>query len=185
MTYGVRIMSNFHLSGVSRRKDLKPHSHGIERFRVLSDGYADVKDKDGMFDLMRAAWYSRTYDRSTVPFWYSEFYNDYTRKGEGDFTVGTEAEEWMEARIDRAIARFAGKGVVDMWHTGHCSVYDIGEMTLDLIPNETGRRHSFRLDDRNRRPSPPRTREGPADCTCRRERMLINSRPPSRVHGDD
>ncbi|MBR4698120.1 MAG: hypothetical protein IKP18_06760, partial [Candidatus Methanomethylophilaceae archaeon] len=68
-------------------------------------------------------------------------------KGEGDFTVDMVAEDWMEARIDRAIARFAGKGVVDMWHTGHCSVYDIEEKILDLIANETGRRHSFELED--------------------------------------
>lgn len=147
VTYGVRIMSNFHLSGVYKRADLKPHSHGLERYRVLSDGYADIHDRDSMFAALKTAWYSRTYDRSTVPFWYSEFYNDYTRKGEGDFTVDMIAEDWMEARIDRAIARFAGKGVVDMWHTGHCSVYDIEEKTLDLIANETDRRHSFELED--------------------------------------
>ncbi len=145
VTYGVRILSNFHLTGVAGRKDLKPHSHGLERYRVLSDAYAGIEGRDGMFDALRRAWYSRTYDRSTVPFWYSEFYNDYTRKGEGDYTVDMPAEDWMEARIDRAIARFAGKGVVDMWHTGHCSVYDIEEGTLDLIANETGRRHSFVL----------------------------------------
>ncbi len=145
LTYGVRILSNFHLTGVYGRKDLSPHSHGLERFGVLSDGYAGVSGRDSMMSLLSEAWYSRTYDRSTVPFWYSEYYNDYTRKGEGDFRVGMEAESWMEARIDRAIKKFDGKGVVDMWHTGHSSVYDISDGTLDLIANETGRKHFFRL----------------------------------------
>ncbi len=145
LTYGVRIMSNFHLTGVYKRADLSPHSHGLERYGVLSDGYADVTDRESMMRLLSKAWYSKTYDRSTVPFWYSEYYNDYTRKGEGDFRVGMVAEDWMEARIDRAIKKFDGKGVVDMWHTGHSSVYDISDGSLDLIANETGRKHSFRL----------------------------------------
>ena len=100
-----------------------------------------------MFSLMKQAWYSRTYSRSTDPFWYSEYCNDYTKKGEGDFTIFSEIEDWMEARIDRAIAKFEGKELIDKWHTGHCSVYDIGKKTLDLIPNETGRRYSFSLEN--------------------------------------
>ncbi len=147
VTYGVRILSNFHMSGSRNLADLDRHSHGIERYRILSKGYKDVTDVDGMLGLMRQAWYSRTYDRKTDPFWYSEYYNDYTAKGDGDFGLGDVPEDWMVARIEKVLSRFEGKDVVDMWHTGHCSVYDVEKRTLDLIPNETGRRHSFRLSD--------------------------------------
>ena len=147
VTFGTRVLSNFHISGVRKKSDLDPHSHGIERYNILSKGYPEVKDTDSMFSLMKQAWYSRTYSRSTDPFWYSEYCNDYTKKGEGDFTIFSEIEDWMEARIDRAIAKFEGKELIDKWHTGHCSVYDIGKKTLDLIPNETGRRYSFSLED--------------------------------------
>ena len=147
VTYGVRILSNFHMSGARNLADLDRHSHGIERYRILSKGYKDVGDRDGMLDLMRQAWYSKTYDRSTDPFWYSEYYNDYTAKGDGDFGLGDEPQDWMVERIEKVLSRFEGKDVVDMWHTGHCSVYDVEEKTLDLIPNETGRRHFFKLSD--------------------------------------
>ncbi|MBO4568798.1 MAG: hypothetical protein J5674_02290, partial [Candidatus Methanomethylophilaceae archaeon] len=65
VTYGVRILSNFHMSGARNLADLDRHSHGIERYRILSKGYMDVVDVDGMLDLMRQARYSRTYDRNT------------------------------------------------------------------------------------------------------------------------
>ncbi len=74
------IMTNFNISnfngGYESAKDKKMLigiGMGYERWKVLKDNYDQADSVMGMFDLMRKAWDSKTYDLYGHDFWYSEY----------------------------------------------------------------------------------------------------------------
>ena len=124
-----------------------PHAEGIERYRMLSENYAQGSTEEGMAALMQSVRYSQAYVPETSPFWYSEAYES----GVGsdgkpyDINIDTPEEEVMEFMQGsfEAFRRHERKG--EFWQTVHTSVYNIDEQSLLLFVQEDYS-HPFRFN---------------------------------------
>lgn len=138
------IMTNFYLDGYDgSHESLTRYANGVERFALLADGYASVTNESGMIALMQEVKYTKTYDRNTSPFWYSEFSGDY---GEfGDLTKDTPHEQY-DPIVNYAIDLFNHrKRDGKTWQTVTASVYNISERKLIILPQEGNSRFTFHL----------------------------------------
>ena len=131
------IMTNFYLYG-----EKTPHSAGVERFDILRENYDMGSTRDGMIALLKKVWYSQAYNRTTKPFWYSEYVGDFSPVYK-DVTIFSPVEDFTPV-IDTAISMFEthernGK----TWYTTHTSVYDLESKTLTLIPQESETEYLF------------------------------------------
>ena len=104
---------------------LTDHAMGLERYNIISENYADVEDADDMMGLMYLLRYSRAYNKSQTPFWYSEFYSNY--KTLGDKTIYSTKEE-MKPVLDTLDK--------PTWITTHTSIYDLKNLTLKVFTQE-------------------------------------------------
>lgn len=158
------IMTNFYLFGFdgntstafykednynAEETTLTRRSAGIERYDILSEGYADADNKRGMINLMKSVSYSKAYDTDTSPAWYSEFVGDYTSVGYGDLSIdSTKAEyepifEYISGMYENR--QRDGK----LWQTVHTSVYDIDQKMLWLSVQEGTDEYKFVLESNN------------------------------------
>lgn len=125
------IMTNFYLSGWDGEikskaingsytdeeiiaTGLTPHGAGYERYNLIKAGLGDVADEDDMFNLMKSVQYTKMYDETTSPFWYSEYVGP--TEHYGDFTYLTPAEDFAPiiAIAKNNMKRERGKTVTEL-----------------------------------------------------------------------
>lgn len=112
---------------------------GVERHKLLQDHYSEGASFNGMCKLMQRVRYSKAYDKTTSPFWYSEFVNSDGPDGK-KLTTSSPHEDFA-AVVDRACKNFAERDRAtgfekDIWITVHTSVYDIKKRKLRLFVQE-------------------------------------------------
>lgn len=159
------IMTNFYLTGFNgntatrfyksssynaNTTKLTKYSAGVERFDILSSGYADADNKRGMIDLMKSVRYTNAYKSTTNPQWLSEFVGDLTEAGYGDLSI-TSLSSAFTSLIDYVQGLYANKQRNGkLWQTVHTTVYDIPNRKMWVIPQETNNEYSFTLDVTNK-----------------------------------
>lgn len=143
------IMTNFYVTDLPNLGD---HADGLERHSILTDRYDGIGSLEDMVEEMKSVRYSKAYDKSTVPFWNTEFLGHYTIDGvEYDFTVHNVQADTVAAKglenspeykaflkeCDRQCTNYQTRqrdGSV--WHTVSTSVYDLENLTLRLYVQE-------------------------------------------------
>ena len=122
------------------------HADGIERYALLTEGYAGASTEDGMAALMQSVKYSQTYIPETTPFWYSEAYGIGTAPDGQPYDLNVDSPagdvlDYMQYYFE-AFRRHERKG--EFWQTVHTSVYNIDEQSLLLFVQEDYE-HPFRF----------------------------------------
>lgn len=126
-------MTNYYLT----LDDYTPHSMGIERYNIIKNQYDGIQSFDDLKALMQDLRYTRKYDRSTYPFWYSEYSADrredgsvldiYAPKLDYVYAVNKEIDNFEKNKRDLSL---------DVWRTLHTAIYDIKNPSLTLYANE-------------------------------------------------
>ncbi|MDO4502855.1 MAG: carcinine hydrolase/isopenicillin-N N-acyltransferase family protein [Coriobacteriia bacterium] len=139
------IMTNFPLTGFDGTEgSLSPHPIGIERYWALSRDFGLGETVPGMLDLMKRAYYTRSYDPYVTPFWYSAHIGPgdgpkYTERGEddlrGDLAKAGPFQDVVRQNIQKYRTR-SRKDRFATWHTVHTSVYDAEALELSLMSQE-------------------------------------------------
>lgn len=124
--------TGFEVGGISPEETtLTPHAAGAERYEILKNGYDSIQDVDSTFALMKSVRYTKMYDETTNPFWYSELVGVYPTYG--DLTVYDDKSKFENVK-QIAIERFRNRTreAADTWHTVHTSIYDLPNKKLYL-----------------------------------------------------
>lgn len=138
------IMTNFYML----HNGLTPNACGIERFDVLAENYDKGATKEGMCELMQMVKYSKKYDRSTNPFWYSEYYGMQWKGKTIDINTPVGSyEELIDAEILKYKADIQSF-LSGIWITVHTSVYDLENKTLRVYSQEDYSKFwEFKMED--------------------------------------
>lgn len=126
------IMTNFYLL----HDGYTPNAMGIERYDLLKRLYPLSASFDGTCALMDSVRYSRMYDLSLTPYWYSESYG-------GDWhgvhiDINTPLSDW-EDYLEVAVRKYENRTRSFMefiWITIHTSVYDMQKRSLRVFTQE-------------------------------------------------
>lgn len=146
-----KIATNFYLYNYDKTgKTVQRVPEGIERYRIIRDGYDTTGTREGMMDMLRRIRFSKAYDLGTVPFWYSEYCEgdlDSSGFGEDDISDGdfSRAGAYGDA-IRKGIAKFANGRNGNTWITVFSAVYDMKNLTLDVCSQERDAVYSFSLN---------------------------------------
>lgn len=148
-------MTNFYLQDVEFENNqidlttVTPFGQGIERYNLVQNNYNSINSFEDMCNLMQKDLkYTKSYDTSTDPYWYTEFVGDYTDVGKGILTVQTPREEFQSI-IDIVVDYYTHRNRYDnkTWQTVHSSIYDIEDKVVAVYSQEDGIEHIFRLND--------------------------------------
>ena len=128
------IITSFYLNGYDGSKEsLNPHAQGVERFNILSNHYNSSNNLEGMTKLMQLVFYNKTYEHTTIPFWYDEF-NDYYPDLKLDLNINSKSEEYTPV-VDKAIQYYeAGARDGKTRRTIHSIIYDLENLKLLVYP---------------------------------------------------
>ena len=152
------IMTNFHLFGVTFNPDgtvetpetgnailtngITPHGSGLERFNLIVNNYDSCNSAGGMREMCNKLMYSKTYltaPEIANPFWYSEYVG-------GNNRLDSPVEQ-LRATAERIAPDYTNRvrGDNKTWHSTHSVVYDLNNLTMDIITQENGKRMRFCL----------------------------------------
>lgn len=144
------IVTGFDTEGGISPEDttLTPHAEGTERYELVSEVYESLTSKEAMTEMMEDIKYTKAFDESTDPFWYSELVG-YTNKY-GDLTIYNNKSDFSGIKEE----------VIDMfnrrqrdgktWHTVHTSIIDIEDKSITVYSQENYSDHFvFNIDDYN------------------------------------
>lgn len=146
------IATNFYLYNFDKTETTLPRvPEGIERYDIIKAGYDTTGTAEGMMKMLQSINYSQCYDLKTVPFWYSEYCEgdlDGSMFGEPDISDGdlsnaggfadviTQAQEkWSKGRNN------------DTWITVFSAVYDMKNLSLQIVAQENTDVHEFSMAD--------------------------------------
>lgn len=150
------IMTNFYLSGWNgeikakwlgntdeeiKTTGLTDHADGLERYLILEDGLDSVTSIDSAIDLMKSVFYTKAYDTTMNPFWYSELTGTLGRtiySTEEDFAPIVDVWVQMYEHRERENSQ--------TWQTVHCSCYDIANKSFKIIAQEGSTEHEYSLN---------------------------------------
>lgn len=162
---GKEYMTNFFLSDVTFNEDgtvftpadygtgsagedngITPLGSGLERYNYIVENIADANTKAGMRTLMNGLLYSKAYPTSECPaspVWNTEFV------GSRSLTVDSPASDFNEVLTiaGNMYTNRTRNGKSGVWHTVHSAVYDINNMTLNIVVQEDGEELNFALKD--------------------------------------
>lgn len=121
------ILTNFYML-----QPMTPHSMGIERYQLAEQYYESADNLAGMTKLMHTLRQSRMYDKSTHPFWYSEYNGDWTEYGLGNLTIESLPADYDKViRNDLRNYRKQKRDYrLDIWHTKHTAIYDLSSLSV-------------------------------------------------------
>ena len=106
------------------------HGSGLERYNILVDAAPQTREQ--MRQVMNSLLYSKTYDLTEDPYWYSEFVSP-----EHDVTVDTlPDDEAMQYMVEAAQEIKAGTREGTLWITKHSAVIDLQEKTMEIVSFE-------------------------------------------------
>lgn len=161
---GKEYMTNFFLSDVVFNEDgtvftpededgsagddnnVTEHGSGLERYNYIVSNISNAGTKAGMRSLMNELLYSKSYPTSespASPAWNTEFV------GIRGLTVDSPAADFepvLAVAGDMYTYR-TRSGDSGVWHTVHSAVYDINNMTLNIVVQENGEELNFELGD--------------------------------------
>lgn len=144
------ILSNFYLTGFTPNEDgtaysiidvpthipsvengLRPLASGVERYNIAVKG---IQNGYSMRTIMNSLLYTNTYTlQQGDDFWYSEYVS-------GELGIDNSVAEYdTDGRINRIIAQYQTRDRNNpvTWHTTHSCVYDLNELTLNIISQES------------------------------------------------
>lgn len=109
---------------------LSEHSMGIERYKILLEGYDNISAESDMLDLLEQVKYTLAYNKNQSPYWYSEFVND-------DLTLFSNAEDFNEI-VEKAINAFEHRDreTKQTWQTCYSVIYDINSKKISVYSEE-------------------------------------------------
>lgn len=109
---------------------------GIERYEYAKEHIADFSSKDGASRVLENLKYSKIYDLTVSPFWYSDYYGE---KCNGKvIDINTPKESYAD-HIKSQCENFKNKTrdyLEDVWITTHTSIYDLSDLTLRVYSQE-------------------------------------------------
>lgn len=112
------------------------HGDGLERYNLIIDNYDSTNTLSGMKELMcNKIRYTKTYERSTDPFWKTEYVGKF---GELDLTIHDPIEKF-EYIIDQTIYFYENRTRFDeypTWQTVYTSIYDLEEKKVYITSQE-------------------------------------------------
>lgn len=113
---------------------LTPHACGVERYDILNTNKDTITSVESMRSVMQQVHYTKTYDSSTNPFWYSEY-------NEGMLTIDSLSSEYQpiidgSRQVYENRTREKGQPYYGTWQTVHTSVYDMLSQTLHIWVQE-------------------------------------------------
>ena len=120
---------------------LTPHAEGLERYLILQDGLDTVNSIDSAMALMDKVKFTKAYDKSMNPFWYSELV------GARNLTIYNTKEEYapvVDIFVDMFNNRDRNHPIT--WQTVHCSCYDINNKEFKIKVQEGKTVYSYSLD---------------------------------------
>lgn len=123
---------------------LTPHAEGLERYLILKGGIESVDSLEGGLELMRQVNFTKAYDKSMLPFWYSELV------GALGLTIYSTVAEY-EPVVDIFIEMFNNRdrNKPNTWQTVHTSCYDLQNKSMVVCCQEGDEVHSYSLDANN------------------------------------
>lgn len=154
-----KIATNFYLSGFdgntstayynsedydAETTTLTPHAMGLERYDIIANGYADTDTKRGMIDTMKSVRYTKMYDITQNPYWYSEHSGTYHEFG--DLTIDSQQSDFADI-VEYSIEEYEHRtrNARTTWQTVHTSVYDLESRKLWIMPQEQDDEYSFEI----------------------------------------
>ena len=147
----VKVMTNFYLSSI-----LSNTAMGKERHDLLSMNYRLGSSKRGMLNLMKMVYYTRSYDISTYPFWFSEYSTQWgyfaNPEIRSSYRRGAEEDDYYELvrgfrfNLQPRVRSSSKDHKNAFWQTTHLSVYDIHEKKLTLIVQEDNKEYEYVLN---------------------------------------
>lgn len=159
------IMTNFFLSGwdtsvggslanqlkvPTTNGTLQDYACGLERYKILYDGITNqtIDSTDKMWNLMQSVKYTKAYDRSMNPFWYSELSANY--KTYGNLTVRSDPSDYAEivsycidGTEDSPSFANRTRDIPKFWQTVHTTVYDVGKGKMIFSCQEGTKKYEF------------------------------------------
>jgi len=109
---------------------------GIERYLIARQRIDECASPEGALALMNDVRYSRIYDLSNTPYFYSEYYGDVYKGKEID--INTPKEDYLDF-IRGDIALFSKKRrnyLDDLWITTHTSIYNLPDLSMTIYAQE-------------------------------------------------
>ena len=153
------IMTNFYLTGFDKtEQELSDFAIGVERYNILRDHYESVTTEEEMLELMQSVKFSKYYDTNTVPFWYTDYCQDYSEYGmdlvltskdigDPDLSQSLDGAGKFKEVIEDEIDLFNNrKRDGECWIGVHTSVYDFENKTLSVIAQENGKVFKFDIE---------------------------------------
>ena len=137
------VMTNFYLltdDFINNRKtDAQPE--GIERYNYVLENIEGFNSFDAAAKLMSELRYSKTYDLTNEPFWYSEYYGDECTAGVIDANMPKEQyAEYLREECEGFKTKKRDY-LSGYWVTTHTSVYDLKDLTLRVYSQENFSEH--------------------------------------------
>lgn len=112
------------------------HPGGLERYYYARDHKSEFTSKEAVAKIMADLRYSKAYDLSTTPFWYSEYYH-HTYKGV-EIDINTPKEFYADHLKDECEGyKHKTRNYLETrWFTTHTSVYDLSDLSLRVYAQE-------------------------------------------------
>lgn len=149
------VMTNFYLYGFDGntstayyKKDtydedtttLTQHAAGLERYDILN---AEFEKNDADYNIedvksaMESVWYTKCYDDSKEPIWYSELSDKYSNTL--DLTIDSDVSEYYPIfNIMKELYEKRDRNTGKTWQTVHTAIYDIANLKMYLTTQEDG-----------------------------------------------
>ena len=151
------IMTNFYVSGWNgeikakwlgntdeeiKETGLTNHADGLERYNILKDGMNSMTSLDTSMKLIKEVLYTKAYDKSMNPFWYSELV------GSRGLTIYNTAEEYAPV-VDIFVQRYEERDRNNpiTWQSVHQSVYDLEKREMWVTVQEGEEIHKYTLGE--------------------------------------
>ena len=155
------IMTNFRVGTASYNDDgtvvwetVEPYGQGLERYDLARTNDFRRTVLDGMQHIMQSLWYTKTYELTTTPFWYTEHCDVSTtwatvmaaKTNQAIFAEQVDSWYRYYTNVHDTTSADYRNGVT--WQTVHTAIYDKYEYILDLIVQENIAQHYlFNLTD--------------------------------------
>lgn len=115
---------------------------GLERWNMIADAYSDISSATDMRDLMESLKYTNAYTETTpADVWYTEFV------GINELNVASDASDFADV-LTAARTQYADRSrdTADTWQTVHSVVYNINDLTMEIVTQEGSTEYSFNIE---------------------------------------
>lgn len=154
-------LTNFYMDGVEFDENghvdvntVTPYGSGLERFNILVDRKEDIKDVKSLRNILNELKYTNAYDFDKEPeyIWKTEFASPYADDGSTIFpnlTAQDDISKYVECGILNYVSdlfEHRDRRTAETWQTVSSSVYDLNNLTLSLVVQESDKEYNFTID---------------------------------------